>query len=608
MEKTNRQLSDAGRSRRDFFKKSIAITAGLAAMPTNISAQTRSVVPQTKKTGADWCKMELSNAIGVAVPLIFEQVHTSAKYTKADKKWNIGYSMTSMPADKKDPYGKWRKVKDGDTCTQDEAALWAGIYNQKYVYPTIKKLKEPVSFGMFLALVDFSYNNGSGSLGKMVSRLNDDWSEKRVLDKMLEYRYADGKILNGLIVRVWWRYMIGRNKCDYKKQLLDCKLTAVSHIGLDKLYSDKGKYKPILTNELVSSIFRANPGTKSVREIFGLSKTGKGYIAAIEKQSSGNIMEEAEPDKDSEMIRANTLGLEAQAAFDKEDFATAEKKFKELAKLAPGEYDSYNDLIFALYKLGKYDDGLKYARIIIDLAHKDDASEDKLFGKAYYNAGLCREGKSEYEMALKNYNTAGIRMPDDKKVKEAKERVKALLEGRTPGPEKTLLEEARELYIGKNYEDIIRKLTNKIGRSGLDSANRAIIWYILADALRREAITQEKEHYYSQAFNAYSEVEKTAPESEYVEYAEVQKKLLIDNGRVEIKSNGRANKGIDNYDPLPEDEWLKGKLADSHGFWSVGKGIGISAGVIAIGAALIGLNKLRERKKKVAEANEKSGR
>ncbi|MCL2331014.1 MAG: hypothetical protein FWC61_00525 [Proteobacteria bacterium] len=590
------QSSNMGR--RDFIRKATAVVAGLSAIPDQAFAASAPKIK--KKTGAEWCEMELSNALGIAVPLVFEEIHRTAKYTAADKKWNIGYSMTFMPQDKSKPYGKWRKVKRWDICTEDQAALWAGIYNQKYVYPILKKLKYPVSFGMFLALVDFSYNTGPGGLGKMVSRLNDDWSEKRTLDKMLEYRYSGDRLLDGLVVRVWWRYMIGSNKCDYKR-LLDCKLTAVSHIGSKKLYSDKAKFKPVLTQDTINAVFGANPGTPSVRDIFSRSKTGRGYISAIANNSTGNITE-AEADNDSEINRDNTLGLEAQEAFDQEDYKTAERKFKELIKKSPGEYDSYNDLIFTLYKLGKYDEALEWAGKLIPLAHGDNVTEDKLFGAAYYNAGLCREAKGELGAALKNYATAEIRMPDSKKVKEAKERVKSMLAGGKP-VQKTLLEEVTELYADKNYENIIRKLTNKIGRRAQRPADKAALWYILADALRREAITQEKADYYRQAFNAYGEVEKTDSASKFAASAEKQKDILKGGARVEIQSNGRARKGLENYDPLPEDEWLKKEL--SGGGISVGVKVGVGLAVGA--AALIGLNKLRRRKNEVS-ARKNSGR
>ncbi|MCL2338954.1 MAG: tetratricopeptide repeat protein [Proteobacteria bacterium] len=601
-------ISKQGESRRKFLEAIVAMAA-TTAIPDNVFAA--AVPPPTKsnkKTGAEWCKMELSNALAVAVPLVFEECHTKAKYTKTDSQWNIGYSMTSMPKDKKKPAGKWRKVKSGDTCTEDEAALWAGIYNQKNVYPTLKRLKYPISFGMFLALVDFSYNNGKGPLGKMVARLNHDWSEKEVLNQMLKYRYSGGTVYDGLIVRVWWRYMIGMNKCDYKK-LPNCKLTAVSHIGSKKLYSDRAKYKPIVTPEKVNAVLTATPKAPSIADIFNRSPNGKKYLSVIKSMGAGYIVE-AEADNDSDINKDNTLGFEAQEAFDQGDFKTAETKFKELIAATPGEYDSYNDLIFTLYKLGKYDEALQYAATLIDMAHKNKEPEDKLFGAAYYNAGLCREAKGELETALKNYNTAGIRMPDSKKVQEAKQRVTDALAGKKDVP-KTPIEEVTELYLDNDYEGIIRKLTGQIGRLGLNPSDRAILWYVLADALRREAITQEKSDYYRQSFNAYDEVGKTDPNSEFTASAKTQKGVLKDNGRVEVQNNGTAKKGVENYDPLPEDEWLKGKLTGlSGGKSKIGTGFKIGAGIVTtgvVGAVLIGLNKRRKRMNEIA-ASKKSNR
>ena len=388
-----------------------------------------------KRTGAEWCRTEYANALCVAVPLVFEECFTAAKYTPVDGKWNIGYSMTSMPADKSKPYGKWRRAKEGDTCTEDEAALWAAVYNQKYIFPIIsEKLKVQVSLGMILALADLSYN--SGALGIMLARLNDGWTEGQILDKMLEYRKAKVKgkltVLDGLVVRRWWDYAAGKNALDYGG-LLDCRLTAVSQVGSNQLYSDKAKYLPIITPKKVNQVLTAGvPSKPSVRDIFSRSPTGRKYISAIQNAGSGSqsfIAIQPEQD-DSELSVLNDIAFAAQTAFDKGDYATAEQKFREMIKLAPDAYDSYNDLIFTLYKLGKYDDGLKYAKILIALGHENDVEEDKLFGAAYYNAGLCREAKGELEEARKNYRTASIRMPDNKLVKEALKRVEEKLKAR----------------------------------------------------------------------------------------------------------------------------------------------------------------------------------
>ncbi|MDR1337570.1 MAG: hypothetical protein LBJ73_00900 [Rickettsiales bacterium] len=389
-----------------------------------------------KMTGAQWCKTDFVNALCVAIPLVFEECYTTAKLTsERGGVYNIGYCMTRMPANKSKPYGKWRKVRKGDTCTEEQAALWAAVYSQKNIFPTIsEKLTVEVSCGMILALADLSYN--AGALGVMIARLNDGWTEERVLNRMLEYRYAKIKnektgkmvpiILDGLIVRRWWDYAAGHNKLDYEK-LLDCNLTAVSQIGSGNLYSDKAKYKPIITDKKVEQVLTASvPGKPSVRDIFSRSETGRKYIASIEN-ADVSIAKTAEPveaiEQDSESYLVNNIAFEAQTAFDKGHYKIAADKFRKMIELVPDAYDSYNDLIFTLYKLGNYDEGLKYARILIDLGHANDVSEDKMFGSAYFNAGLCREAKGELEKARANYETASLRMPNNIFVKNALDRI-----------------------------------------------------------------------------------------------------------------------------------------------------------------------------------------
>jgi len=381
--------------------------------------------PSIKKTGDEWIALESTRALGVALPLVFEECYLKAKKT-AEGKWNIGYCMTRIPTDKRNPYGKWRTVQASDECTEDQAALWAGIYNEKFVFPILKKLTVRVSRGMLLALVDFSYN--AGATGKMVARLNDGMTEKEALDIMRLYDKAhiDGKlvVVPGLVTRRWWGYAAASGNFDYGK-LLDAKLTCVSEAAkTNDLYSDRDKKKPITTKEKINTVLTTPVASRSsVAGIFQRSSTGKGYIAAIQSMSDKTVADNIIDDDEYVENQANDLGFQAQSAFDAGDFNTAEEKFRELIRVAPDSYDSYNDLAFTLYKLGRYDEGIKVAKNLIDMGHQNDISEDNVFGSAYFNVGLCREAKGELETARKNYITAGKRMPDNEVVKKALERI-----------------------------------------------------------------------------------------------------------------------------------------------------------------------------------------
>lgn len=483
-----------------------------------------------KRTGAQWCSMDLTNALGVAIPLVFEECYLVAKKTsERGGIYNIGYCMTSMPVDKSKPYGKWRTVKKGDTCTEEQAALWAAVYNQKNIFPTIsEKLEVEVTFGMILALTDLSYN--SGALGRMIARLNDGWTEQEVLDKMLEYRQAkiNGvyQVLDGLVVRRWWDYAAGSNVLDYEK-LLDCKLTAVSQVGSRNLYSDKAKYEPIITDEKVESVLTAKvPSRPSVRDIFERSATGKGYIKAIEAMDFGKSKIDKPAQKtgeDSEVIEINNIAFEAQTAFDQGDYVTAETKFKKLIELVPESYDSYNDLIYTLYRMGKYDEALKYARILIDLGHANDVSEDNMFGAAYFNAGLCREAKGELETAKKCYITASKRMPNNKTVKAAlagvEDKLKVPTKQTGTGKKETsavtqnqnLLKYVKDKIDDKSdknrYEAII-EATNDIANSGLAPKFRAELWFYRGVAFESIGIRTKDKAFYQKAYYAYAEAYK----------------------------------------------------------------------------------------------------
>lgn len=110
-------------------------------------------------------------------------------YQDSVGRWTIGYGHTAG-------------VKQGDVCTQEQAELWL-LQDTQWAVDTVNRLVTvDLTQGEFDALVDFTFNLGSGSLQH--STLLQLVNEKNFVEgaaEFVKWDKAGGEIVVGLLRR-----------------------------------------------------------------------------------------------------------------------------------------------------------------------------------------------------------------------------------------------------------------------------------------------------------------------------------------------------------------------------------------------------------------------
>lgn len=99
-------------------------------------------------------------------------------------------------------YGHTHGVKEGDTCTQEQADAWLVEDMQEAVDAVLRLVRVNITPGQFAALVDFVYNEGAGQFqhSTLLRRINErDFTLAGA--EFSRWVYDDGKILPGLVTR-----------------------------------------------------------------------------------------------------------------------------------------------------------------------------------------------------------------------------------------------------------------------------------------------------------------------------------------------------------------------------------------------------------------------
>lgn len=111
-----------------------------------------------------------------------------------DEPWTIGYGTTIYP--------DGRKVKKGDTCTQEQALEYLRYDAKKFTDAVNRAVRVPVNQNQFDALVSFTYNLGEGALSRstLLTKLNSH-DYRSAADEFGKWIYAGGRILGGLVRR-----------------------------------------------------------------------------------------------------------------------------------------------------------------------------------------------------------------------------------------------------------------------------------------------------------------------------------------------------------------------------------------------------------------------
>lgn len=143
----------------------------------------------------------LINGKGMALVKHFEGCYLRA-YQDSVGVWTIGFGRIVYP--------DGRKVKSGDTCTQEQADAWLreDLYKEgaKYVRAfLLDHVESALTPDQFSALVSFTYNRGAGRFKEYVAPLLNKEDPKGAMDSLVTVNWAgpSREYLLGLDRRRW---------------------------------------------------------------------------------------------------------------------------------------------------------------------------------------------------------------------------------------------------------------------------------------------------------------------------------------------------------------------------------------------------------------------
>ena len=136
----------------------------------------------------------ITNKAGVQIIKDSESLRLRA-YLCPAKVWTIGWGTTIYPDGK--------PVKDGDTCTKEQAELWLMHDIKKVEISLSRLLKQPLNENQFSALVSFVYNLGAGRLknSTLLRKVNADANDPAIVSEFAKWVFAKGQRLEGLAIR-----------------------------------------------------------------------------------------------------------------------------------------------------------------------------------------------------------------------------------------------------------------------------------------------------------------------------------------------------------------------------------------------------------------------
>lgn len=130
---------------------------------------------------------------GVDLITSFEDTRTKA-YDDGVGVWTIGIGTTVYPNSV--------KVKQGDTCTLEQAKTYFKYDLAKFEKTVNESVAVPINQNQFDALVSLTYNIGAGAFkGSTLLKLLNKGDYQGAADQFLRWNKANGKVLNGLTRR-----------------------------------------------------------------------------------------------------------------------------------------------------------------------------------------------------------------------------------------------------------------------------------------------------------------------------------------------------------------------------------------------------------------------
>src|SRR5690606_15235211 len=95
------------------------------------------------------------------------------------------------------------KVKKGDEITREQADLIFKQTANKFALDVVKLIDVCLTQNQFNALVSLAYNIGIGSFkgSTLLKKVNNNPNDKSIADEFLRWKYAGGKVIQGLLNR-----------------------------------------------------------------------------------------------------------------------------------------------------------------------------------------------------------------------------------------------------------------------------------------------------------------------------------------------------------------------------------------------------------------------
>lgn len=99
-------------------------------------------------------------------------------------------------------YGRTTDVKEGDTCTQEQADNWLTEEVDEFAHLVMDMVKVPLTQHELDALTSFAYNVGLGALRKstLLKRINESDFDAAA-EEFTKWNKAGGNVLPGLVKR-----------------------------------------------------------------------------------------------------------------------------------------------------------------------------------------------------------------------------------------------------------------------------------------------------------------------------------------------------------------------------------------------------------------------
>lgn len=108
--------------------------------------------------------------------------------------WTIGYGTTFYP--------DGTRVKEDDTCTQEQADAWLHGHVNELVFELLNEVKVTLNANQIKALVCFIYNIGMGAFKKSTMlRLINDGKILEASEQFIRWNKDNGVVIPGLTNR-----------------------------------------------------------------------------------------------------------------------------------------------------------------------------------------------------------------------------------------------------------------------------------------------------------------------------------------------------------------------------------------------------------------------